>query len=48
MWGRARASSGELALPQSFGAVSLGETFTSFVTFGNFSSIVNAIVREVG
>lgn len=48
VWGRARASSGELALPQSFGAVSLGETFTSFVTFGNFSSNVNAIVREVG
>jgi hypothetical protein len=48
VWGRARASSGELALPQSFGAVSLGETFTSFVTFGNFSSHANAVVREVG
>ena len=36
-YGDARATRGELVLPQSFGAVALGERFSSFVVFGNFT-----------
>ena len=44
-------TSGELTLPQSFGAVALGERFSSFVTFGNFSeptSGASGTAREIG
>jgi hypothetical protein len=45
------ATAGELVLPQSFGSVALGERFSSFVTFGNFSHPsggASTVVREVG
>jgi len=43
-----RATTSELALPRAFGQVNLGETFSSYVTFGNFSANEFAIAREVG
>ena len=49
--GPAATTTGELSLPRSFGAVALGETFSSLVTFGNFSRVEGAgggSVREVG
>jgi hypothetical protein len=50
-YGDARATRGELVLPQSFGAVALGERFSSFVVFGNFtreSGTQGGTVREIG
>ena len=50
-YGDARATRGELVLPQSFGAVALGERFSSFVVFGNFTRDGGAeggTVREIG
>jgi len=50
-YGDARATRGELVLPQSFGAVALGERFSSFVVFGNFtreSGGGGGTVREIG
>ena len=50
-YGDARATRGELVLPQSFGAVALGERFSSFVVFGNFTregGTGGGTVREIG
>jgi len=48
---RRETTRGELTLPQSFGAVALGERFSSLVTFGNFSepaSGARGTAREIG